>query len=254
MTEAPIPPPRLSSVEFAERLRERSSAAGVPLDGLQTVQFAQYRDLLLEWNEKFNLTAITDDEGVLMRHFVDALTVMPALDAALPNGGDVLDLGTGAGLPGIAIKIARPNVRVRLMDSTAKKLTFCHEVIKQLGLKGIGTLHARAEEAGLLADHRERYDFVVARAVAGLSTLVEYMLPFVKVGGTALAMKGNDAAVEARASRGAIEALGGALFEVTQVTLPGLTDQRALVVIRKVGHTPPQFPRQGGKPRSQPLS
>ncbi len=167
MTDSPEPLPRLAPAEFAERLQQRADAAGVPLDSGQALAFCHYRDLLLEWNARFNLTAITDDEGILMRHFVDALTVVPALDAALPNGGDVLDLGTGAGLPGIAIKIARPKLRVRLMDSTAKKLTFCAEVTTQLSLKGIGVMHARAEEAGLQADHRERYDAVVARAVSG---------------------------------------------------------------------------------------
>ena len=254
MTVVSEPAPRLAPAEFSERLQQRAAAASVPLDSSQALAFCHYRDLLLEWNARFNLTAITDDEGILMRHFVDALTVVPALDKALPNGGDVLDLGTGAGLPGIAIKIARPKLRVRLMDSTAKKLTFCAEVITQLSLKGIGVMHARAEEAGLQADHRERYDAVVARAVAGLATLVEYMLPFVKVGGTAIAMKGSDAGAEARVARGAIEALGGELVEVAPVTLPGLTDQRALILMRKASATPPQFPRQGGKPRSQPLS
>ena len=254
MTDSPEPLPRRAPAEFAERLQQRAAAAGVPLDSGQALAFCHYRDLLLEWNARFNLTAITDDEGILMRHFVDALTVVPALDAALPNGGDVLDLGTGAGLPGIAIKIARPKLRVRLMDSTAKKLTFCAEVTTQLSLKGIGVMHARAEEAGLQADHRERYDAVVARAVAGLATLVEYMLPFVKVGGIAVAMKGSDAGAEARVARGAIEALGGDLVEVAPVTLPGLTDQRALILMRKVSTTPHQFPRQGGKPRSQPLT
>lgn len=250
----PEPSVRLSPSDFAAALQARAGAAGVALDDGQAACFVRYRELLLEWNARFNLTAITDDEGILMRHFVDALTVVPALDAALPGGGHALDLGTGAGLPGIALKIARPALSVRLMDSTAKKLTFCEAVIADLGLKGIDAVHARAEEAGRDPAHRERYDAAIARAVAPLPTLVEYLLPFVRVGGVAVAMKGSDADAEAQAAAGAIHALGGALRSVIPVVLPGLSDQRALIVIAKTAPTPPTYPRQGGKPRSQPLA
>ncbi|MBX7213588.1 MAG: 16S rRNA (guanine(527)-N(7))-methyltransferase RsmG [Thermoflexales bacterium] len=251
---APTPTERLSAEAFAARLREIAAEIGVALDDAQAAQFARYRDLLLEWNARFNLTAITDDAGILMRHFADALTIVPALDAAgLGAGARVLDVGTGAGLPGIAIKIARPGWVVTLMDSTAKKLGFCDAVIAALGLREIRTLHARAEEAGHSA-LRGGFDAVVARAVAALPTLVEYLLPFARVGGTVIAMKGADAEADARAASGAIGMLGGTPRAVVPVHLPGLSDQRALIVMGKARPTPHPYPRQGGKPRAQPLT
>lgn len=221
-----------------------------PMSPAQAAQFVRYYELLVEWNAKFNLTAITDEAGVLARHFADSLSVLPALP---PSAKTLLDVGTGAGFPGIPIKIMRPELDVTLMDSTQKKLGFCDVVTRELGLAGIRTAHARAEEAAHDPAHRERYDAVVARAVAAMPTLAEYILPFVKVGGVCVAMKGSDAREEAAQAGAAITLLGGKLARVDEVTLANLPDKRALVVIAKLSPSPAIYPRQGGKPRSQPL-
>ncbi len=215
----------------------------------------RYSALLVEWNQRFNLTAITDDEGIALRHFVDSLTVLAALSAApLPNKpARLIDVGTGPGFPGIPLKVARPDLSVTVMDSVAKKVKFCAEVIRQLGLTGIRAEQGRAEEVAHQPAYREQFDVVTARAVAALPTLVEYLLPFAKVGGVCIAMKGSDAEAEAAQAENAIRTLGGRLNRVVPVTLPGLPDKRALIVIDKIAPTPLVYPRQGGMPRSAPL-
>jgi 16S rRNA (guanine527-N7)-methyltransferase len=165
-----------------------------------------------------------------------------------------LDVGSGAGLPGIPLKIARPELVVTLMDSTGKKVTFCETVIEELKLTGIRAVKGRAEEAAHQYEHREQYAVVVARALAPLPTLVEYLLPFARVGGLCIAMKGSDAQDEAGKAAKAIRTLGGELERIEPVVLPGVSDQRALVIIRKARPSPAMYPRQAGKPRSAPLS
>ena len=242
------------------QIQKTGEAIGVPLDADQAGLLLQYRDLLLEWNTRFNLTAITDDEGILLRHFADSLTMVRALPDCPAPGGDkltacpTLDVGSGAGLPGIPLKIARPELDVTLMDSTGKKVTFCETVIEALKLEGIRAVKGRAEEAAHQREHREQYTIVVARALAPLPTLVEYLLPFARLGGLCIAMKGSDARDEARQAARAIHTLGGELERIEPVVLPGLADQRALVIIRKARPSPALYPRQAGKPRSAPLS
>jgi 16S rRNA (guanine527-N7)-methyltransferase len=210
----------------------------------------RYGTLLLEWNQRYNLTAITDEDGITLRHFVDSLTVLDVL----PTGpARLIDVGTGPGFPGIPLKIARPDLTVTAMDSVAKKVKFCDEVIRQLGLTGIRAEQGRAEEVAHQPAYREQFDVVTARAVAALPTLVEYLLPFVKVGGVCVAMKGSDAEAEAAQAETAIRTLGGKLNRVVSVALPGLPDKRALIVIDKVAPAPRVYPRQGGMPRSSPL-
>jgi 16S rRNA (guanine527-N7)-methyltransferase len=229
---------------------EGTASIGVELDEAQAASLLRYRDLLLEWNARFNLTAITDDASILVRHFIDSLSVLRVMGAGAVR---VIDVGTGAGMPGIPLKIARPDLDVTLLDSTGKKIAFCEEAIRALGLTGIRAIKARAEEAAHLREHRERYDVVVARALAPLPTLVEYLLPFARTGGLCIAMKGSDAQQEAEQARRAIQVLGGALDRIEPVTLPGIPDARALVVIRKVKASPRLYPRQAGAPRSAPL-
>ena len=214
-------------------------------------QLQRYRALLLEWNQRFNLTAITDDEGIVLRHFVDSLMVLKVLPERPLR---LIDVGTGPGFPGIPLKIARADLTVTVMDSVAKKVKFCDEVIRQLGLKAIRAEQGRAEEVAHQPAYREQFDVVTARAVAALPTLVEYLLPFAKVGGLCIAMKGSDAEAEAMQAENAIRALGGRLNRVVPVTLPGLPDKRALIVIDKIAPTPVVYPRQGGMPRSSPLA
>ena len=234
-----------------QQIRDTAQAVGVTLDESQAAQLLRYRDLLVEWNARFNLTGITDDTSILARHFADSLTTLRALP--MKTGSALLDVGSGAGLPGIPLKIARPDLDVTLMDSTGKKVTFCQAAIDDLHLSGIQAVKERAEEAAHKPAYREQFDVVIARAVAPLPILVEYLLPFTRVGGVCIAMKGSDAAEEAAHAARAISTVGGAPARVVPVSLPGLPDQRALVIVEKLKSTPPQYPRQAGKPRTSPL-
>ncbi len=233
---------------------ENAKNIAVELDETQAQKFARYFTILSEWNSRFNLTAITNETDVRTRHFIDSLTVLRTLPEPDPKRFlRLIDIGTGAGFPGIPIKIVRDDVDVTLVDGTAKKLRFCDEVIAQLKLHNIRTLQGRAEELGHAAAHREGYDIVVARAVAPLPTLVEYLLPLVKLGGLCVAMKGSEAEAEAEQAARAITKLGGRLNRVEQVALPGLPDKRALIVIDKIALTQAIYPRPGGAPRNAPL-
>ena len=234
------------------QIQTAAAAIGVTLSDDQVGMFARYRDLLVEWNERFNLTSMIDDTSILLRHFMDSLTVLHTLP--VKRGISLLDVGTGAGMPGIPLKIARPDIDVTLMDSTGKKIDFCAAVIADLQLADIHTLKARSDEAAHLREHRAQYDAVVARALAPLPTLVEYLLPFARAGGLCIAMKGSDAQVESDQAARAIRTLGGALERIEAVTLPGLPDERALVIIRKAKPSPSLYPRAGGKPRTAPLT
>jgi 16S rRNA (guanine527-N7)-methyltransferase len=228
-----------------------AAAIDVALTDEQAAQIAAYAALLADWNARFNLTAITDEQSVLALHFIDSLTILRALPER--SGIALLDVGTGAGFPGLVLKIARPDLRVTVIDSTAKKIAFCQEVIRTLPLKGARALHMRSEEFAHARSERGRYDVVTARAVAALPTLVEYLLPFVAVGGVCIAMKGSVAAEEAAAAANAIQMLGGRLRRIEPVALPGLQDKRALVLIDKIAPTPGRFPRPAGAPRHSPL-
>ena len=234
-----------------QQIQDAAGAVGVTLSETQAAQLLRYRDLLVEWNARFNLTAITEDAAILTRHFADSLTVLRAF--TVTAGQTLLDMGTGAGLPGIPLKIAQPGLDVTLMDSTGKKVSFCQAVIDDLNLTGISAVKERAEEAAHKLAYREQFDIVVARALAPMPVLVEYLLPFVRVGGLCVAMKGSDAASEAEQAARAIHTLGGELLRIEPVTLPGLPDQRALIIIEKRAPSSRQYPRQAGKPRTSPL-
>ena len=231
-----------------------AQALSVQLSPEQANALLTFRALLVEWNERFNLTALTDDASILSLHFADSLTVVPAIQA-LSSGKTlrVIDVGTGGGFPGIPLKIALPHLRIVLMDSTSKKVQFCAEVIRALKLQSAQATHGRAEEAAHRPAHREQYDLVIARAVAPMQTLAEYLLPFANAGGYVIAMKGVDAQAETTAAEGAINKLGGELVRIENVALPNRDDKRALVVFRKIRPTPKLYPRQGGAPRKDPL-
>lgn len=224
---------------------------GVTLTSTQRELFARYRVELLEWNEKHNLTAITDEDGIRVKHFLDSLSCALVMKTRPPRS--LVDVGTGAGFPGIPLKILFPEMRLTLVESVGKKADFCRHAAEVLGLKGVTVMNCRAEEIGQLADQRENYDWAVARAVAGLPALAEYLLPLVRLGGMALAQKGESGPEEAQQAERALRILGGRLKKLEPVHLPGIAEDRYLVLIEKVAATPPQYPRRVGLPVKKPL-
>ncbi len=225
---------------------------GLELTPAQIAAFQTYADELRAWNERFNLTAITDPEGIQVKHFLDSLSLLALLPG--DSAGRLIDVGTGAGFPGLPLKIMRPTLRLTLVEATGKKVTFCEAVAAKLGLRDVTVIKARAEEIGQVPEHREQYDWAVARAVAELPVLAEYLLPLVRVGGQAIAQKGANAPQEAQAAEAAVQRLGGRLAATRPVALPGVAETRYLVVYDKVTPTPPAYPRRVGVPSKAPLA
>ena len=245
-------------------LVEGAQSLGFTLSGGQLEQFQLYYDTLVDWNTRINLTAITDYQGVQVRHFLDSLTVGAALLDELaqkkgerpeqpPPGFKLLDIGTGAGFPGVPLKILWPHLHVALTDSIGKKTAFLKELIKLLGLADAEVLTARAEELGQSKAHREQYDAVTARAVASLSVLCEYCLPLAKIGGWMLAPKKGDILAEIEAAKEAARILGGVEPRLHHFVLLGEEGERYVVVVKKVRATPPGYPRRAGLAKSRPL-
>lgn len=234
-----------------------AKALGINLTSEQVGQFLVYTELLIEWNDKFNLTSIDDPEEIVVKHFIDSLTVLSAIK--FPRGAKVADVGTGAGFPGVPLAIVRPDLDITLIEATNKKLSFLkavNEGILELAAEDepkLRTVHARAEEVGRQPEHREHYDVVVARAVADMRILSEYCLPLVKVGGYFLAMKGPSTEEELSRARPGIGVLGGAHPEIKSLTLPGTDISRNIIAIKKQKRTPDQFPRHGAKISKKPL-
>lgn len=228
-----------------------SASLNLNLSARQLAQFQQLGDMLLDWNQRLNLTSITAPKDIVVKHFLDSLTLSTVIMQF--DGLRLIDVGTGAGFPGLALAIAFPALDVTLLDSTAKKLRFIESVRAELPLKNIRTLHARAEDAGRNKDHRGAYDIVVARAVARLPALMEYLLPLAKPGGQAIAMQGMRAYDDANSAAKAIAALGGELFTIEEVLLPTLDNPRYLIVVDKIKKTPRQYPRQPGTPTRDPI-
>ena len=221
---------------------------GITVDEKAKERLIKYADLLREWNEKINLTAITDPEGIVVKHFLDCALLLTAVK--LPEKARVVDVGTGAGFPGMVLKILRPDIEITLMDGLNKRLVFLDEVAKALNLE-VKTVHLRAEEAGKNQNYRERFDLATARAVSRLNVLYEYCLPLVKVGGTFCAMKGPSAAEELSEARKSAGILGGGKAEVKETTLTG--EEKRCFVIKKISQTPPKYPRISAKISKQPL-
>ena len=219
------------------------------LSDKQENQFEKYMKLLVEWNEKVNLTAITEHDDIILKHFVDSLTI----EKYINNGASVIDVGTGAGFPGIPLKIYNESLDVTLLDSLNKRINFLNEVIKELDLEKIKTIHLRAEDGGKDKMLREKFDVATSRAVANLSTLSEYLLPFVKVGGEAICMKGPNVEDELKDAKKAIKILGGEVKKKKKIVLPNSDIERNIIIIKKVKPTPKSFPRKAGTPSKAPI-
>lgn len=232
-------------MDFVQRLKDFN----IKINDEQIKRFMNYMNLLLEWNEKINLTAITQPEEVKLKHFVDSLTVLKYIN----DDDKVIDIGTGAGFPGIPLKIMNENTKITLLDSLNKRINFLNIVIETLNLRNIQAIHGRAEEIARNKLYREKYDVAVSRAVANLSTLTEYMLPFVKVGGKCICMKGANVNEELERAQNAIKELGGEIERVDNFYLSDNDNERNVIVIKKVKETNPKYPRKAGTPSKEPL-
>ena len=238
-------------MDLREILTDGGRELGIEVDGGRIRQFQGYLELLLDWNQRINLTAITDPAEVAIKHFLDSLSCLTVV--RLTEGQRLIDVGTGAGFPGLPLKIMRPGLQLTLLDSLQKRLAFVEAVSRELGLAGVKIVHLRAEEAGQKKDLREGFDLVTARAVARLDVLAELCLPLARVGGVFLALKGAAASEEVEIAREAVKELGGEVEGLSSIALPFLVDRRGIVLIRKVKETPSRFPRKPGTPEKKPL-
>jgi len=232
-------------------VQDAQTLFNVHLTGRQVIALTTYERELIEWNQKFNLTAIRDVAGIRTKHFLDSFSCVLAWKANPP--ANLIDIGTGAGFPGIPLKIIYPNTKVTLVESVGKKAMLCQHIVRLLGLEGVDVINARAEDLGQMREHREGYDWGVARAVANMRVLAEYLLPLVHVGGRMLAQKGESGPAEVHAAENAIKFLGGEVRQLLPVTLPGVVEERHLVLVDKVATTPPGYPRKPGVPTKKPL-
>lgn len=237
-------------MDIKKILTEAIKEYKIKLTNQQLLQFEKYFNMLVEWNEKINLTAITDAEGVAVKHFADSLAFLNYVDVA--EGASVIDVGTGAGFPGVVLKIARPDIRLTLLDSLNKRLNFLNEITKKLGISAV-LIHSRAEDVARNENLRETFDFAVARAVAQLNILSEYCLPYVKTGGSFVAMKGPRAQQEIEGAQIALNSLGGRIKNIFEFSLPMDGGDRTIAVIEKHTRTPFKYPRNSGKIKSKPL-
>ena len=244
------------SMDFTNAL----NAINVELDSSREEALQSYYELLVEWNKVMNLTAITEKDDVYVKHFLDSLAVKTVFDdkeyaGQLPdiNTAKLIDIGTGAGFPGIPLKIAFPGLKVTLLDSLNKRIKFLNEVIANVGLNDIEAIHGRAEDYARESAYRECYDLCVSRAVANLSTLSEYCLPYVKTGGYFISYKSGDIDDELKAASHALKLLGAKTVGVKRLVLPGTDIERSFVIIRKMAHTDKKYPRKAGLPSSKPL-
>ena len=237
---------------MSEMFKSKLNELNMSLTEQMYQQFDKYYEILVEWNKVMNLTGITEYEEVNEKHFVDSLSIVNIQD--LKNIESVIDIGTGAGFPGIPLKIAFPHLRITLLDSLNKRIKFLNEVIDQLGLQDIETIHGRAEDFAKQKKYRESYDLCVSRAVANLSTLSEYCLPYVKEGGFFIPYKSGEIEEELKNSERAVKILGGDIKDIVKFELPGTDIKRSFIKIKKKEHTAKKYPRKAGLPAKEPLS
>ena len=234
---------------FSKELIEKAKKVNIEIDDKKEEQFYNYMKLLLEWNEKINLTAITEQNDIILKHFIDSITINKYIE----QSNSIIDIGTGAGFPGIPLKIMNQNKKITLVDSLNKRINFLNEVCREISLENIQCIHARAEELASDLEYRENYETVVSRAVARLNVLIEYMLPFVKKGGLCICMKGPNIDRELEEAKNAIKVLGGKIKSVESFFLPDSDIERNVIIIEKVAETPKKYPRKAGLPSKQPI-
>lgn len=239
----------MSKEAFLSQMEDKLLELKIRFSVEQLEQFFVYMNLLIEWNEKMNLTAITEPEEIVLKHFIDSVTILNKLD----NYAKIVDVGTGAGFPGIPLSIMNPTLKITLVDSLNKRLIFLQEVVNKLNLKNIEIVHARAEEFGQNKKYRESFDFATSRAVANLSTLSEYLIPLVKVKGKVISMKAAEAQDEINDAKKAIEILGGKIEKIDEFNLPQSDIGRTVITIKKEKQTPNKYPRKPGTPSKEPL-
>ena len=235
--------------KFKELMCFYGEKIDIKFNDKQLNQFYEYMNLLLEWNEKINLTAIIEPREIILKHFIDSLTINKYIE----KNKTIADVGTGAGFPGIPLKIYRPDLKIILVDSLNKRINFLNEVISKLDLKDINTVHSRVEDFGKDKRYREKFDYVTARAVANLSTLSEYLIPISKVNGKCICMKGSEIEEELNNSKTAINVLGGKIGRIDNFELPDSDISRNIIIIDKLKNTPNKYPRKAGLPSKEPL-
>lgn len=235
--------------EFSHEMKEKMKKIDINITDMQIKKFFSYMNLLIEWNQKINLTTIVAPKEIIIKHFVDCGTILKYLK----DGENIIDIGTGAGFPGIPVKILNENLNVTLVDSLNKRINFLNEVCKTLNLNNVELVHSRAEDLAKNKEYREKFDKTISRAVANLSTLAEYDLPFIKNGGQMVAMKGFEIDEELKNAEKAINILGGKVKEVNKFNLIDTDNKRSIVVIDKIKATPKQYPRKAGKPLKEPI-
>ena len=235
--------------EFSKIFVNKMNNFNLCINKNQILQLYNYMNLLIKWNEKMNLTAITDPNEIITKHFIDSL----AINKFIKEEGSMIDVGTGAGFPGIPIKIFRNDISLTLMDSLNKRIIFLEEVTNTLKLEKISLIHSRAEELGNNEKYRQKYDCITSRAVAPLNYLVEYMIPFAKIGGSCICMKGSNIQQELVEAEKAIIKLGGQIEKIEKIKLPETDIERNIIIIKKIKNTPKEFPRKPGIPKKQPI-
>ena len=233
--------------EFSSELKEKANKINVSIDDNQIKTFYSFMNLLLEWNEKINLTAITEPKEVILKHFIDSISILKYLE----NGKNLIDVGTGAGFPGLPLNILNNDLEYVLLDSLNKRINYLNNVIESLDLKNITTIHSRVED--FAKTNREGFDIATSRAVASLNVLLEYLLPIVKVGGICICMKGSNAQEEIEKSKKALEELGGKIEKIEEIVLPDSDNIRNIIIVRKIKETPKKYPRKAGTAVKEPI-
>jgi len=239
----------MEKIEFEEKMNEKSKNLSIDFSVEQISKFYKYMNMLIEWNEKINLTAIIEPNDIILKHFIDSITIYKDIK----DDSSVVDVGTGAGFPGIPLAIMNESLKITLVDSLNKRLIFLQEVINELNLKNVELVHARAEEFGQNKKYREKFDVATSRAVANLSTLSEYLIPLVKLNGKIVCMKASEAEEEIKQAKKAINVLGGTIKNIEKFNLPQSDIGRTIIIIEKNRNTPNKYPRKAGTPSKEPI-